>query len=138
MTREEQIRGALNLYAPSSWNFIGEITPMSKDELQASHEGFIRGAKWADANPKQGLVALSQVWHNAKEEPQTGRKVVAINEKGISFSGVYWPYNAKGYVPKYPGVYWIGGGCMDGARLLDWQEAVKWAYIDDLLPKEGL
>lgn len=80
---------------------------------------------------------LSQVWHDAEEEPQTGRQIVAINGEGVSFSGVYWPYNAKGYVPKYPGVYWIGGGCMDGARLLDWQEAVKWAYIEDLLPKGG-
>lgn len=80
---------------------------------------------------------MSQVWHDAEEEPQTGRQIVAINGEGVSFSGVYWPYNAKGYVPKYPGVYWIGGGCMDGARLLDWQEAVKWAYIDDILPKGG-
>lgn len=82
-------------------------------------------------------IDLSQVWHDAEEEPQTGRQIVAINRKDVSFSGVYWPYNAKGYVPKYPGVYWIGGGCMDGARLLDWQEAVKWAYIEDLLPKGG-
>lgn len=82
-------------------------------------------------------IDLSQAWHPSEEEPQTGRKVVAINEKGVSFSGVYWPYDVKGYVPKYPGVYWIGGGCMDGARLLDWQEAIKWAYIDDILPKGG-
>ena len=80
---------------------------------------------------------LSQVWHPAEEEPESGRKVVVINEKGILFSGVYWAYDAKGYTPKYPGVYWNGGGCMNGARLLDWQKAVKWAYIEDLLPKGG-
>ena len=38
MTREEEIRGALNLYAPSSWDFRGETIPMNKDKLQISHE----------------------------------------------------------------------------------------------------
>ena len=95
---------------------------------------------WVANKPCAGrkeYTDLSQVWHPAEEEPQTGRQIVAINSKGVSFSGVYWPYNTKGYVPKYPGVYWIGGGCIEGARLLDWQEAVKWAYIEDLLPKGG-
>ena len=95
---------------------------------------------WVANRPNTGRMEytdLSQVWHPAEEEPESGKKVVAINEKGILFSGVYWPYNDKGYVPKYPGVYWNGGGCMNGARLLDWQEAVKWAYIEDLLPKGG-
>lgn len=100
-------------------------------------DSFKQGAEWADENPKPGLIDLSQVWHPVEEDPETGRKVVAINKKGISFSGVYWPYDVKGYTPKYPGVYWNGGGCMQGARLLDWQEAIKWAYIEDLLPKGG-
>ena len=129
MTREEEIKQAVENNLD-----VSVYTPQDGEMLK---ETFYIGAKWADANPKQGLVDLSQVWHNAKEEPQTGRKVVAINEKGISFSGVYWSYDVKGYTPKYPGVYWNGGGCMQGARLLDWQVAVKWAYIEDLLPKGG-
>ena len=95
---------------------------------------------WVANRPNTGRMEytdLAQVWHPAEEEPESGKKVVVINEKGILFSGAYWPYDAKGYVPKYPGVYWNGGGCMAGARLLDWQEAVKWAYIEDLLPKGG-
>lgn len=93
---------------------------------------------WVANRPNTGrreYTDLSQVWHPAEEEPETSRQVVAINEKGILFSGVYRPYDAKGYTPIYPGVYWNGGGCMNGARLLDWQEAIKWAYIEDLLPK---
>lgn len=95
---------------------------------------------WVANRPNTGRMEytdLSQVWHPAEEEPESGRKVVVINEKGILFSGVYRAYDANGYVPKYPGVYWNGGGCLNGARLLDWQEAVKWAYIEDLLPKGG-
>ena len=58
MTREEEIRGALNLYAPSSWDFRGETIPMNKDELQISHEGFVKGAKWADKNPKSPWISV--------------------------------------------------------------------------------
>lgn len=129
MTREEQINNEATNYG--YW-----VAGGSPERVNASRY-FEQGVKWADTNPKSGLVDLSQVWHTAEREPETSRKVVAINEKGILFSGVYWPYDAKGYIPKYPGVYWNGGGCLNGARLLDWQEAVKWAYVDELLPKGG-
>lgn len=93
---------------------------------------------WVANRPNTGrreYTDLSQVWHPAEEEPEISRKVVAINDKGILISGVYRAYDAKGYILKYSGVYWNGGGCMNGVRLLDWQEAIKWAYIEDLLPK---
>lgn len=112
---------------------------ISETEIDVFDEDTDIVRAWVANRPRNECMVeytdLSQVWHDAEEEPQTGRQIVAINGAGVSFSGVYWPYNAKGYVPKYPGVYWIGGGCIDGARLLDWQEAVKWAYIEDLLPK---
>lgn len=80
---------------------------------------------------------LSQIWHDANEEPKALRQVVAIDKKGVSFSGKYWPYDDKGYTPRYPGIYWNGDGCLTGARLLDWDSVAHWAYIDDLLPKGG-
>lgn len=60
MTREEEIRGALNLYAPSSLDFRGETIPMNKDELKISHEGFVIGAKWADNNPKSPWISVKE------------------------------------------------------------------------------
>ena len=132
MTREEYLQECANSYLAKTYELLDSC---DIEFISCIIDAFEAGAKWADANPIQG--DLSRMWHPAEEEPQTGRQIVAINGIGVSFSGVYWPYNAKGYVPKYPGVYWNGGGCLNGARLLDWQEAVKWAYIEDLLPKGG-
>lgn len=78
---------------------------------------------------------LSQVWHDAKEEPKALKQVVAIDDKGRSFSGNYWPREDNEYNVRYAGVYWNGDGCLSGARLLDWEKVVKWAYTADLLPK---
>lgn len=113
MTREEEIREALNLYAPSSWDFRGEIVPMSKGELQASHEGFVRGAKWADANPKQGLVDLSQVWHDASEIPNEDSLII--------LQGIYGDILLLRFANRSSSMTTIQ----------------KWAYIEDLLPKEA-
>lgn len=76
---------------------------------------------------------LSQVWHTPYEEPEEERQVVAIDEKGIAFSGVYRPFY-KGYTPRYAGVYWNAGGCLSGSVLIYRDKIVKWAYIEDLLP----
>lgn len=105
--------------------------------VKREHYRIQKGAEWADEHPKEGLIDFLQVWHYANEEPKALRQVVAIDKKGVSFSGKYWPYDDKGYTPRYPGIYWNGDGCLTGARLLDWQEVVKWAYIDDLLLKGG-
>ena len=119
MTREEQIRGALNLYAPSSWDFRGEIFPMSKDELQASHEGFVRGAKWADANPKQDLADLSRCWHSTYEIP-SGEKPIIYETKNYKFGVLnnVDPSRWNWYVN-------------------DKYSIIIWAYADDLIPKGG-
>lgn len=62
---------------------------------------------------------LSQVWRNAKEEPEKGKFMIGIDEDGVS-------------------VYkWVG---QDECGWLSFAECTglfKWAYIDDLLPKEG-
>ena len=79
---------------------------------------------------------LSQVWHDAKEEPKAGRQVIAIKDN-TAFCGIYRPYDNKGYTPRYQGLYWSGGGCLSGAILAYWEDVIKWAYIEDLLPKGG-
>lgn len=79
---------------------------------------------------------LSQVWHDAKEEPEDGRQVVAIKDN-TPFCGTYRQYDNKGYTPRYQGLYWSGGGCLSGAIWVYWEDVVKWAYIEDLLSKGG-
>ena len=70
---------------------------------------------------------LSQVWHDANEEPEEETWILATNEKDII--DVYHLRKGRKYN-------------FDG-NLIDWSKFVvnfnltKWAYIDDLLPKGG-
>ena len=95
---------------------------------------------WVSLNPHEDRTEytdLSLVWHDAKEEPEAHRQVIAVDKKGSSFCGKYWSYDNKGYTPRYQGLYWSGGGCLSGAILAYWEDVVKWAYIEDLLSKGG-
>lgn len=68
---------------------------------------------------------ISQVWHDASEEPENGSNIVAIDKDGN-----WWDIQ-----PYYSGDY-------DGYGLSGWHfcsinynNIQKWAYISDLLPK---
>lgn len=56
MTREEQIQQAEINYSDDTifdgCDYIGQV---------AKQEAFIAGAKWADENPKDGMVSLDKV-----------------------------------------------------------------------------
>lgn len=68
-------------------------------------------------------IDLSQVWHDANEEPEKGEDIIALDIDGISVSGIYKDYSGKGIYRYY---------CL----LCEWDAVVKWAYISDLLPKQ--
>lgn len=53
MTREEKIRKNANAYTLS---VFGEL-----DDFWDVTDGFVDGAKWADENPKEGLVSIDKV-----------------------------------------------------------------------------
>ena len=62
---------------------------------------------------------LSQVWHDAKEEPEKGRLMICIDKHNVSINEWIDQYNCD----------W-----------LDFAECfgiIIWAYIEDLLPKGG-
>lgn len=59
---------------------------------------------------------LSQVWHNAKEEPEKGKLMIGIDEDGIS-------------------VYKWADQDNDWLSFAEYNGLFKWAYIDDLLPE---
>ena len=99
MTREEQI----------------EVTSLSYSCVGSAID-FEAGAKWADDNPKEGLVDLSQVWHNAKEEPEKGKLLIGIDEDDVS---IYkWVDQDNNWL-----------------SFAKWCGLTRWAYINDLLPK---
>lgn len=61
---------------------------------------------------------LSQVWHDVKEEPEKGKLLIGINEDGVS-------------------IYKWADQDNDWLSFAEWYGLIKWAYIDDLLPKNG-
>ena len=61
---------------------------------------------------------LSQVWHNSKEEPEKGKLMIGIDEDGIS-------------------IYKWADQDNDWLSFAEWYSLIRWAYIDDLLPKGG-
>ena len=62
---------------------------------------------------------LSQVWHNAKEEPEKGKSIISIGSTGVS------DYK------------WVDEWRCDWLDFAEWSELFRWAYVDDLLPKRG-
>ena len=123
MTREEAINNAAVQYAThfidtGETDFYGHfVKELGLDD--AEHRGFIHGAKWADNNPKPGLIDLSKVWHDAKEEPEKGKLMIGIDDDGVSI---------------YRWVDQDDGNWMYFAEL---NGLIRWAYIEDLLPKGG-
>lgn len=65
-------------------------------------------------------IDLSQVWHDAKEEPEKGKLMIGVDEDGISI------YNR-----------WVGQDGDDWFSFAEDNGLIRWAYIEDLLPKEG-
>ena len=62
---------------------------------------------------------LSQVWHNSKEEPEKGKLMIGIDEDGVS---VY---------------QWVGQHICGWLSFAEDNGLIRWAYIEDLLPKGG-
>lgn len=62
---------------------------------------------------------LSQVWHEAKEEPEKGKSIISIGETGVS------------------AYKWVDEWRCDWLDFAEWSGLIGWAYADDLLPKGG-
>lgn len=62
---------------------------------------------------------LSQVWHDAKEEPEKGKSIISIGETGVS------------------AYKWVDEWRCDWLDFAEWSELFRWAYVYDLLPKGG-
>ena len=94
MTREEQI----------------EITSLSYSCVGSAID-FEAGAKWADDNPKEGLIDLSQAWHDASEIPRDDSLIIV--------QSIYGDILLQRFANRKSGMASIH----------------RWAYINDLLPK---
>ena len=117
MTREEQIKKQADIYTDDASNY----TEWSDDggwsctnDIDLVEKAFIEGAKWADNN-----ICLSSIWNDINTVPS--------DNKGI----IYLTKNGKiGVIKAIKSTKW------------DWYVAdkysiIKWAYVDDILPKGG-
>ena len=60
---------------------------------------------------------LSQVWHDAKEEPEKGQLMIGVDEDGAS-------------------IYkWVDQNDGDWLSFAECNGLTRWAYINDLIPK---
>ena len=108
MTRDEEILKAAR-------NYVSGVILSSPSNV--IH--FANGAKWADEHPN-----LESLWHDASEEPQSGIEMLIEYENQW---GTY-KYHGTFYLHKDSEVRW--------KELCEEQKVIRWAYIDDLLPKK--
>ena len=77
---------------------------------------------WVNLNPHEDRTEytdLSQVWHDANEEPEKGKSIISIGATGVS------------------SYKWVDEWRCDWVDFAEWSELFRWAYVDDLLPKGG-
>ena len=77
---------------------------------------------WVSLNPHEDRAEytdLSQVWHEAKEEPEKCKSIISIGVTGVS------------------AYKWVDEWRCDWVDFAEWSELFRWAYVDDLLPKGG-
>lgn len=107
MTREEEIDAMARRYTD---NIPAEIDRFCKENM---YSAYVVGAMWADEHPKN-------VWHNKSERPKLGEFVVfeeLIEGKHKYYSLFRWDHSLEvGYLYN--------------------SDITRWAYIEDLLPKE--
>lgn len=97
---------------------LGEIITAANNNRYDIEEisGFVQGAQWADAHP-------INVWHDAGEEPKGNSTQIIIQSKsGICFC-----------LSKHMWHIWN----WDWELIVADHEIVRWAHINDLLPKGG-
>ena len=62
---------------------------------------------------------LSQVWHNSKKEPEKCKLMIGIDADGVS------------------AYTWVGQDICGWLSFAEYNGLIRWAYVDDLLPKGG-
>ena len=80
---------------------------------------------------KDNIVDLSEVWHNKEAKPEIKKLVVFQNE-------YYEDFFFTGFIdPDMPDYVTLIDPHTDLDELCHLDKLIKWAYVDDLLPKGG-
>ena len=116
MTREEEIKKQASIYTDDASNYTewtddGGWTDI--DDKEFVEKAFIEGAKWADNN-----INISSIWNDINIVPSDNKSIIYLTKKGkIGIIKAIKSNNWNWYVA-------------------DKYSIIKWAYINDLLPKQ--
>lgn len=124
MNREEQIKQANIEYTLKNRPMCvcGDSFAEMADELNRN-AAFEEGAKWADEHPN-----LEKLWHDASEEPLLeDKEIIFLNEQDIAYIS-----------ERFGGTFTYMLEELSWERFVELLRISKWAYIDDLLPKESV
>ena len=115
MTREEEVEIISERYGANSLMYGKLHNDTLKGLLKHYQEGFVAGVKWADNN-----ICLYSIWNDTSIMPSDNKGIIYLT-KNNKF-GVLNSIKSNKF-------YWY---------VADKYSIIKWAYIDDLLPKGGL
>ena len=93
--------------------YANETWNNDEDQFMCMH-GFKAGAEWA----QQEFV--KSLWHDAKKKPMASCHVIALSKKGMFVYDFQFKEDDDNWARKF--------------QLLHIE---RWAYLDDILPKEG-
>ena len=114
MIREEEIKKQAEIYTDNRDNYVEWSDGWeAHNDIKFVEKAFIEGAKWADNN-----INISSIWNDVNFVPSDNKGIIYLTKKG-----------KIGIIKAIKSNKW------------DWYVAdkysiVKWAYIDDLLPKQ--
>ena len=109
MTREERINSSAHEYCSTIDIDYGDWHGFGYEDIE---DAFVEGAKWADNN-----ICLSSIWNDINIVPSDNKGIIYLTKK-----------RKIGVIKAIKSNKW------------DWYVAdkysiIKWAYVDDLLPK---
>ena len=114
MTREEEIKKQTEIYTDNRDNYVEWSDGWAAhNDTKFIEKAFIEGAKWADNN-----INISSIWNDVNIVPSDNKGIIYLTKKG-----------KIGIIKAIKSNKW------------DWYVAdkysiIKWAYINDLLPKQ--
>ena len=114
MTIREEIKKQASIYTDDASNYIkwsGGCT--DNDDIEVVEKAFIEGAKWTYNN-----IYLFPIWNDINNVPSDNKSIIYLTKNG-----------KIGIIKAIKSNKWDW-------YVTDKYSIVKWAYIDDLLPKQ--
>ena len=119
---EEAAKKLINIHYGAYYN---DLSGFDAIQTQMYNDGFKDATKWAIEEFLKGL------WHDASEEPRKGANCILY----VSYE---FEQNPEDNYHEYTTAVYLGGGFSEDHFESEADVyTIKWAYLSDILPKEG-